>query len=123
MQLFLSNLCKASLSLVNVASVSANLATFFQAKHREGVHNHFPLHVGLHFRRDCAGSSFSRTPLFDAEVLVRVIAASHEDLHLTAQLSIAKAFTLHVFQGARNPDRKASSGQDSGGVLFSALYS
>ena len=86
---------------------------FFQAKRREGVLSHFPLHVGLHFQRDLAGSSFSGPDLFDEEVLAKVIAASREDSHLDAQLSIAKAFTLPVFQGARNPDWKASSGQES----------
>ena len=70
--------------------------------------------MGLHFRRDLAGSSFSGTPLFDEEVSAKVIVASCEDSHLTAQLSIAEAFTHPVFRGARNPDRKASSGQDSG---------
>ena len=79
-----------------------------------GVLGHFPSHVGLHFQRDLAGSSFSRTRLFGEEVLARVIAASREDSHLMAQLSVAKAFTLPVFRGARNPDRKASSSQDSG---------
>ena len=46
--------------------------------------------------------------------MAKVIAASHEDSHLTARLSIAKASTLPVFQGDMSPDRKASSGQDSG---------
>ena len=50
---------------------------------------------------------------FEEEVIARVIAASCEDSHLDAQLSIAKAFTLPVFWGARNPDWKASSGQES----------
>ena len=61
-----------------------------------------------------AGSSFSGTPLFDEGVLARVIAVSREDSHLTVQLSIAKVFTLPVFRGARNPDWKASSGQNFG---------
>ena len=38
---------KQSLSLSFVAS-SVSLATFFQAKRREGVLSHFPSHVGLH---------------------------------------------------------------------------
>ena len=95
-----------SLSFVGAASSSAVLATYFQAKHREGVLSHFPLHVGLHFRRDLASSSFSGPDLFDEEVLARIIAASRENSHLDAQLSVAKAFTLPVFRGARNPDRK-----------------
>ena len=92
---------------------SAALATYFQAKRREGVLSHFPSHVGLHFRRDLAGSSFSGPDLFDEEVLVRVIVASHEGSQLDAELSIAKAFTLPVFRGARDLDRKASPGQES----------
>ena len=55
---------------------------FFQAKRREGVLSHFPLHVGLHFQRDLAGSSFSGPDLFDEEVLAKVIAASREDSSL-----------------------------------------
>ena len=52
--------------------------------------------------------------MFDDEVLARVIAASREDSHLDAQLSIAKAFTLPVFRAeAKNPGRKASSAQGS----------
>ena len=47
-------------------------------------------------------------------MLARVIAASREDSHLDAQLSIAKAFTLPVFCAeAKNPGRKASSSQGS----------
>ena len=65
-----------SLSLVNVVSVSANLAAFFQAKRHEGILSHFPSHVELHFRKDFAGSSFSGTLLFNEEFLARVIAAS-----------------------------------------------
>ena len=65
--------------------------------------------------------SFSGPDLFDEEVLARVIAASCEDSHLDAQLSVAKAFTLPVFWGARNPDRKASSGQESAATSSSAF--
>ena len=47
-------------------------------------------------------------------MLARVIAASREDSHLDAQLSIDKAFTLPVFcADAKNPGKKASSGQGS----------
>ena len=101
-----------SLSLVGSVS-SAALATYFQAKRWEGVLNHFCAHVGLHFRRDLASSSFSGPDLFNEEVLARVIAASREDTHLDAQLSLAKVFSLPVFRGARSSDRKASSGQNS----------
>ena len=38
-----------SLPFIGASSSSAALATFFQAKHCEGVLSHFPLHVGLHF--------------------------------------------------------------------------
>ena len=102
-----------SLSVVNSASCSAALATYFQAKRWEGVLSHFPVHVGLHLRRDLDSSSFSGPYLFDEEVLAKIIAASREDMHLDAQLSLAKVFTLPVFRGARNSDRKASSGQSS----------
>ena len=52
--------------------------------------------------------------VFDDEVLARVIAASREDPHLDAQLSIAKAFTLPVFRAEeKNTGRKATSGQGS----------
>ena len=68
--------------------------------------SHFLSHVDLHFRNDLASSSFLGQALFDEEVLARVVAASREDSHLDVQLSIAKAFTLPVFQGARNSDWK-----------------
>ena len=55
-------------------------------------------------------ASFSGPHVFDEEVLARVIAASREDSHLDAQLSIAKTFTLPVFRAeAKNPGLKASS--------------
>ena len=76
--------------------------------------SHFPLHVGPHFKKDLAASSFNGPHVFDDEVLARVIAASREDSHLDAQLLIAKAFTLPVFRAeAKNTGRKASSGQGS----------
>ena len=57
--------------------------------------------------------------VFDDEVLARVIAASREDSHLNAQLSIAKAFTLPVFCAeAKNIGRKAFSGQGSSASLL-----
>ena len=107
-----------SLSLVGLASSSAALTTYFQAKRRQGVLSRFSAHVGLHFRRDLASFSFARPDLFDEEVLARVIAVSREDTHLDTQLSLAKvfSFTLPVFCGARNSDRKASSGQSSAAV-------
>ena len=75
-----------------MASSSASLTTYFQAKWREGVLSHFLSHVGLHFRKDFLGPE-----LFDEDVLAKAIAASHEDFLLDAQLSITKAFTLLVF--------------------------
>ena len=101
------------LALVNASSSSASLAAYVQAKRREGVLSHFPSHVGIHFRKDLAASSFAGPFLFDDEVLARIIASSREDSHLDAQLSIAKAFKLPVFWGAGNADRKASSNQRS----------
>ena len=100
-----------SLSLVNSASSSAALAMYLQAKRRQGVLTHFPVPVGIHFHRDLASSSFCGPDLFDEEVLAKVIAASREDTHLDAPLTLAKVFTLPVFCSARNSDRKASSGQ------------
>ena len=103
-------------SLVTAAnSASASgLAAFMLAKRREGVLSHFPSHVGPHFKKDLAASSFNGPHVFDDEVLAGVIAASREDSHLDAQLSIAKAFTLPVFRAeAKNTERKASSGQGS----------
>ena len=83
------------------------------AKRREGVLLHFPSHVGPHFKKDLA-ASFNGPHVFDDEVLARVIAASREDSHLDAQLSIAKAFTLPVFRAEeKNTGQKASSGQVS----------
>ena len=75
--------------------------------------SHFSAHVGIHFCRDLASSSFSGPDLFDEEVLAKVIVASREDMHLDTQLSLAKVFTLPVFRGARNSARNASSGQSS----------
>ena len=99
-------------SLVTAANSASGLAAFMLAKRREGVLSHFPSHVGDHFKKDLAAFSFSGPHVFDDEVLARVIAASREDSHLDAQLSIAKAFTLPVFRAeAKNTGRKASSGQ------------
>ena len=101
-------------SLVTAANSASGLATFMLAKRREGVLSHFPSHVGAHFKKDLAAASFGGPHVFDDEVLARVIAASREDSHLDAQLSIAKAFTLPVFRAeAKNTGRKASSGQGS----------
>ena len=101
-------------SLVTSANSASGLAAFMLAKRREGVLSHFPSHVGPHFKKDLAASSFSGSRVFDDEVLARVIAASREDSHLDVQLSIAKAFTLPVFLAeAKNTGRKASSGQGS----------
>ena len=97
-------------SLVTAANSASGLAVFMIAKRREGVLSHFLSHVGSHFKRYLASSSFCGPHVFDDEVLARVIAASREDSHLDAQLSIAKAFTLTVFRAeAKNPGRKASS--------------
>ena len=98
-----------SLSFVGSASSSAALATYFQAKRREGVLSHFPARVGLHLSRDLASSLFSGPNLFDEEVLARGIAASCEDTLFDAQLCLAKVFSLPVFHGARSSDQKASS--------------
>ena len=101
-------------SLVTATNSSSGLAAFMLAKRREGVLSHFPPHVGTHFKKDLAASSFSGPHVFDDEVLARVIAASREDSHLDAQLSIAKAFTLPIFRAeAKNPGQKASSAQGS----------
>ena len=107
-------LVQVSGSLVTVANSASGLAAFMLAKRREGVLSHFPSHVGAHFKKDLAASSFGGPHVFDDEVLARVIAASREDSHLDSQLSIAKAFTLPVFRvEAKDTGRKASSGQSS----------
>ena len=101
-------------SLVTAANSASGLAAFMLAKRREGVLSHFPSHVGAHFKKDLVASSFGGPHVFDDEVLARVIAASREDSHLDAQLTIAKAFTLPVFRAeAKNTGRKASSSQSS----------
>ena len=101
-------------SLVTTANSASGLAAFMLAKRREGVLSHFPSHVGAHFKEDLAAVSFNGPHAFYDEVLARVIAASGEDSHLDAQLSIVKAFTLPVFRAeAKNTGRKASSGQGS----------
>ena len=101
-------------SLVTAANSASGLAAFMLAKRREGVLSHFPLHAGPHFKKDLAAASFNGPHVFDDEVLPRVIAASREDSHLDAQLSIAKAFTLPVFRAeAKNTGWKASSVQGS----------
>ena len=110
-------------SLVTAANSASGLAAFMLAKRREGVLSHFPSHVGAHFKKDLAASSFSGPHVFDDEVLARVngYAASREDSHLDAQLSIAKAFTLIVFHAeVKNTGRKASSGQGSSASSASA---
>ena len=109
-------------SLVTAANSASGLAAFMLAKRKDGVLSHFPLHVGPHFKKDLAASSFDGPYVFDDGVLASVIAASREDSHLDAQLSIAKAFTLPVFRAeANNSGRKASSGQSSS--AFSASTS
>ena len=101
-------------SLVTAANSASGLAAFMLAKRREGVLSHFPSHVGAHFKKDLAASSFSGPHVFDDEVLAKVIAVSREDSHLDAQLSLAKAFTLPVFHAeAKNTGRKISSCQGS----------
>ena len=91
--------------LVTAANFAYGLATFMLAKRREGVLSHFPPHVGAHFKKDLASSSFSGPHVFDDKVLARVIAASREDSNLDAQLSIAKAFTLPVFRAVASEAR------------------
>ena len=101
-------------SLVTAANSASGLAAFMLAKRREGVLSHLPPHVGAHFKKDLA-ASFSGTHVFDDEVLSRVIAASREDSHLDAQLSIAKAFTLNCF-----PCRHEKSWLE--GLLWSGFF-
>ena len=109
-------------SLVTAANSASGLAAFMLAKRREGVLLHFPSHVGPHFKKDLAASSFNGPHVFDDEVLARVIAASREDSHLDAQLSIANAFTLLVFRAeVKNTGRKASSVQGSSASSASTL--
>ena len=113
---------EVSVSLVTAANSASGLAAFILAKRREGVLSHFPLHVGSHFKKDLASSSFTGPHVFDNEVLARVIAASREDSHLDAQLSIAKVFSLPVFcADVKNPGRKASSAQGSSASSASTL--
>ena len=81
-------------SLATTANSVSGLATFMLAKRREGVLSNFPSHVGAHFKKDLAASSFGGPHVIDDEVLARVITASREDSYLDAQLSIAKALTL-----------------------------
>ena len=100
--------------MVTAANSAAALSTYLVAKRREGNLSHFPSHVGSHFKKELASSSFETPFLFDDEVLVKVIAAYREDSNLNAQLSIAKAFTLPVFRGgAKGSGRTASSGRGS----------
>ena len=106
--LFAQLIQSLSLALVSASSSSTSLTTYIPAKRREGVLAHFPSHVGIHFRRDLAASSFEG-PLMFADVLARVSASFREDSHLDAKLSIAKAFKLPIFRAAGNSDRKASN--------------
>ena len=46
-------------SLVTAANSASGLAAFMLAKRREGVLSYFPSHVGAHFKKDLAASSFS----------------------------------------------------------------
>ena len=73
-------------SLMTAANSASGLSAFMLAKRREGVLSHFPLHVGPHFKKDLAASSFDGPYVFDEGVLASVIAASREDSHLDAQL-------------------------------------
>ena len=109
-------------SLVTAANSASGLATFMLVKRREGILSHFPPHVGSHFKKDLASSSFGGPHVFDDEVLARVTAASREDSNLDAQLSIAKAFTFPVFRtDMKKSGRKDSSGQDSSVSSASSL--
>ena len=58
-----------SLALVSASSSSASLATYILAKRREGVLAHFPSHVGIHFGKDLAASSFEGPLLFAEDIL------------------------------------------------------
>ena len=82
--LFAQLIQSLSLSLVSASTSSCALASYMQAKHREGVLSHFPSHFGTHFHCGLAASSFAGPFLFDDEVLTRVIGASHEDSNLDA---------------------------------------
>ena len=82
---------------MTAANSASGLAAFMLAKRREGVLSHFPPHVGSHFMKDLASSSFSGPHVFDDELLARVIAASSEDSHLDVQLSMAKVFYSTCF--------------------------
>ena len=59
--LFAQLIQSLSLSLVSASTSSCALASYMQAKRREGVLSHFPSHVGTHFRRDLAAASFAGT--------------------------------------------------------------
>ena len=53
--------------LVTAANSASGLAAFMLAKRREGVLSHFPKHVGPHFKKDLAASSFNGSHVFDDE--------------------------------------------------------
>ena len=111
--LFAQLIQSLSLAFISASTSSTSLATYLQAKRREGVLTYFPSHVGVHFRRELAASSLEGSHLFMEDFLARVIASSREDWHLDVQLSVAKAFKLLVFRVAGNADRKVSSNQRS----------
>ena len=121
--LFAQLIQSLSLALVSAFSSSTSLATYIQAKRREGVLMHFPSRVGIHFCKDLAASFFEDPLLFAENVLARVIASSREDSYLDARLSIAKAFKLPIFRVAGNSDRKASSNQCSNASTSSSSSS
>ena len=121
--LFAQLILSLSLALVSAFSSFTSLATYIQAKRRDGVLAHFPSHVDIHFRKDLAASSFEGPLLFVEDVLDRVIASSREDSHFDAQLSIAKAFKLPISRAAGNSDRKASANQHSNAATSSSSSS
>ena len=62
--LFAQLIQSLSLVLVNASSSSTSLAIYLQAKRKKGVLAHFPSHIGIHFYKDLAASSFEGPLLF-----------------------------------------------------------
>ena len=110
-----------SLAMAQSSTLSASLATFFQAKRRESVLSHFPPHIGDHFKSQLAASSFAGPHLFEDAVLKRVASESREDSAVASNVALTKAVSLPIF-GAGRAARKASSEQSSASAPSTSSY-
>ena len=84
-------------SMVSSSSLTASLATYFQAKRREACLSHFQASVEPHFKRELAASSFVAPDLFEDTVLEATRKGSREDTAHKVQLNLSKLSSKFLF--------------------------